>query len=125
MSRSSPLRALVSSLLFVGAVGCSSTTGPAGDPAGDLDVELRNFTGFVASMGETGKSTVVVAGSGTDGNPTLYAVVNPGLGNTVSFSATWNGSTLTATCTVSDITGISVPPGVFIQPLGFLDCSGW
>jgi hypothetical protein len=125
VSRSSLIPSLLASLLLVGAAGCASSTDPGGDPDGDLNVEFRNFTGFSAAMGQSGKSTVTVAGNLSDGNPTLYAVVNPGIGNSLSFTATWNGSTLTATCTVSDITGVSVPPSVVIQPLGFLDCSGW
>jgi hypothetical protein len=125
MARSSFIPALLTSLLLVGAVGCASSTDPGGDPDGDLNVEFRNFTGHIAAMGQSGKPTVVVTGNLSDGNPTLYAVVNPGIGNSLSFTATWNGSTLTATCTVSDITGISVPPSVVIQQLGFLDCSGW
>ena len=63
-------------------------------------------------MGETGKSTITVVGNGTDGNPSIYRVVNPGLGNSLSFTAEWSGQSQTVSCTVTDITGVSVPPGV-------------
>ncbi len=106
---------------------CPSSTDPAGDPEGDLEVEFLNFTGTDASMSQVGKPTVVVAGNGMTGNPTVYKVKNPGVGKTLDFTAEWSGKTLTATCTVTDITGISVRPSVVIQPppLAFLDCSSW
>lgn len=129
MSRHTPISALGASLVVALLTSaCGNSTGPAGDPQGDLDVELLNFTSTSAAMGETGKATVIVAGNPTTGSPTIYKVVNPGVGNTVSFTATWSGQSQTVSCTVSDITGVSVPPGVVIQPFGspgFLDCSGW
>lgn len=117
-------RALNVLVAAVALGACGESTGPDNQ----LDVEFRNFTATIATMGETGESTVSVVGDAIDGNPTIYQVVNPGLGNDVSFSATWSGQSQSVSCTVSDITGVSVPPGVVIQPFGtpgFLDCVGW
>jgi hypothetical protein len=123
MTRKLSVPALLMAVALVGAK-CSSAT-DAGDPEGNLDVEFLNFTSLPATMGRTGGPTVVVAGNPTSGNSTIYKVVNPGIGNSIQFSATWNSTTMSVLCTVTDITGISVPPGVVIQPQGFLDCSGW
>lgn len=103
---------------------CTTSTDP-GSQEGNLKVEFLNFTGATASMGQVGKSTVEVKGNGLTGNSTIYKVNNPGVGKSLDFTANWSGRTLTVTCTVTDITGISVPPSVVIQPLGFLDCSSW
>jgi hypothetical protein len=120
---------LLSVILAAALAACSSSTAPSGgDPEGDLDVEFRNFTATSAVMGETGKSTITVVGNGSDGNPTIYRVVSPGLGGSLSFTAEWSGQSQTVSCTVTDVTGVSVPPSVVIQPFGspgFLDCSGW
>jgi hypothetical protein len=121
------IRSAAALLLFFTIAACGNSTGPGGDPNGNLDVEFRNFTATIATMGETGKSTVDVVGNGSDGNPTIYKVVNPGIGKTLSFTASWGSQNESVTCTVTDITGISVPPTVVIQPIGvgYLDCSGW
>lgn len=126
MSRARVLSVMLAAAMFA---ACDSSTGPAGgDPQGDLDVEFRNFTTTSAIMGETGKSTITVVGNGIDGNPSIYRVVNPGLGNSLSFTAEWSGQAQTVFCTVTEITGVSVPPAVVIQPFGspgLLDCSDW
>jgi len=122
------LRRAFAGFALLASAACGNSTGPAGNPSGDLDVEFRNFTSVSATMGETGGSTIVVVGNGTTGNPTIYKVVNPGMGNTVSFTAEWSAQSQSVDCTVTDITGVSVPPGVVVQPfgpIGFLDCSGW
>ena len=121
------IRSAAAIVALVSAAACGNSTGPGGDPNGNLDVEFRNFTATTATMGETGKSTVTFVGNGVDGNPQIYKVVNPGIGNSLSFTASWGSQNEVISCTVTDITGISVPPTVVIQPIGvgYLDCSGW
>jgi hypothetical protein len=119
---------LLTAVIGLCTSACPTSTQPGGNPQGDLDVELLNFTSVGASMGLVGGSSVVVPGNPSTGNPTIYRVTNPGLGNSLDFTATWSGQTQTATCTVTDVTGVSVPPGVVILPSGspgFLGCSGW
>jgi len=121
------IRSAATVLALFSLAACGNSTGPSGDPNGNLDVEFRNFTATTATMGQTGKTTVTFLGNGSAGNPQIYKVVNPGIGNSLSFSATWGAESDTVVCTVTDITGISVPPTVVIQPIGvgYLDCSGW
>ena len=121
----------VFSLVLLAALwsaACGKSTGPVGDPEGDLDVEFFNFTSVSASMGLVGGSTVVVAGNPFTGNPTIYKVTSPGAGNSLEFTATWSNQTQNVTCTVTNITGVSIPPSVIVQPIGqigFLECSAW
>ena len=115
---------VAASLLFLTA--CSSSTAP-GDPAGDLDVEFRNFRAAAWVMGLEGGPTTTVVGNITDGNPTLFRVTSPGPGGSLSFFAASAGDTLRTTCTVTSATGVSEPPGVAVQPAAFdvLDCVSW
>lgn len=123
--RSALLIALLASSLPAFAA-CGNSTGPGGDPGGDLDVELRNFRAAAWVMGLVGGPESLIVGNGTDGNPTLYRVTSPGLGGSLDFFAASAGDTLTATCTVTSATGVSEPPGVAIQA-GFdvLECVSW
>ena len=125
MARTWTVPALLSLPLLLLAAGCGSNPFSGGDPNGNLDVEFRNFSTQVASMALAGETPIDVPGNLTDGTPRIYRVVNPGSGSSLAFTADWNGTMLSVTCTVTDATAVSVPPSVVIQPIGVLDCTDW
>jgi hypothetical protein len=120
------IRPLLCALVPALAGGCSSSTEPSGNPDGDLDVEFRVFRTTAWEMRLDGGPATTVVGNLSNGNPTLYRVANPGVGNSLDFVATSGADTLSTTCTVTSATGVSEPPQVVVQPaFATLDCVSW
>jgi len=85
-----------------------------------------NFTNTPANMGVPG-ALVPNPGNSTNGNPVRVDVVNPGVGQSIAFEAQQGGgAAMNVSCTVTDITNVSVAPQVVLQAggLGF-DCVDW
>ena len=111
-------------ILTVAVFGCKGEegTGPSGT---GLPVDLMNFTNTSAEMGVPG-SLVTNPGNISNGNPVRVTVVNPGVGGNIAFEARQGSQVYSVTCTVTDITNVSVAPQVVLQPAASsFDCSDW
>jgi hypothetical protein len=113
----------LAAILIAGSFGCKSDpgTGPGGT---GLPVDLMNFTGAPANMGVPG-SLVAVNPTSMTNPPVQINVANPGVGQSIAFEAQQGGQTVTVSCTVTDLTNVSVPPQVAYQTVGGISCVDW
>jgi len=114
--------------MAAGVAACKGEELAGTAPGTTFPVDLMNFTVSSAQMGQAtaGATLLTVDGNPTNGNPTRINPLNPGIGNSVAFTAIQGSVTFNATCTVTDITNVSAVPSVVLQPggLGF-DCVDW
>jgi hypothetical protein len=112
-------------IVIAGSYACKGEEG-TGPSQNNLPIDLMNFTNAPADIGFTGSPPLTIAGNQTNGNPTRIDPVNPGVGGSFAFTVVQGGQTYNVTCTVTDITNVSVAPQVVLQPGGLsFDCVDW